>query len=71
MHNTVCFEIDGKALVLDKELITFTIPIFFICYDNDNQKYAVLCTDSEQLNYIVGKVDTNSILAMLNNTLSL
>ena len=71
MHNTVCFEIDGKALVLDKELITFTIPIFFICCDNDNQKYAVLCTDSEQLNYIVGKVDTNSILAMLNNTLSL
>lgn len=71
MHNTICFEINGKSLMLDKALITFTIPIFFICCDDDNQKYAVLCTDSDQLNYIVGKIDTKSILDMLNNTLSL
>ena len=71
MHKTICFEIDRKSLMLDKELITFTIPIFFICCDDDNQKYAVLCTDSDQLNYIVGEVDAQSILDMLNNTLSL
>ena len=69
--NEVSFKIDERYLYTDEELIEFNIPIFFICQDKNNQKYAVLCVDSEQLIYIVGKVEIKEILLMLNSRITL
>ena len=67
----VCFEIEGKCLFLDEVLVEFNIPIFFICQDDDSQKYAVLCVDSDELVYIIGKVDIKDILLMLSSETTL
>jgi hypothetical protein len=67
----ICFKIGEKYLYLDEELVEFDIPIFFICKDVDNQKYVVLCIDSEELLYVIGKVSIEDILSMLTSEITL
>lgn len=67
----VCFEIEGKRLYVDEELVEFDIPIFFICKDEKNDKYAVLCIDSKKQVYIIVKSDIGSVLQMLASQITL
>lgn len=69
--NDICFKLNNKCLYTDEELVNFNIPIFFVCRDDENNKYAVLCIDSEQLVYIVAQCSIESILAMLNSQITL
>lgn len=66
MDNVKCFNIDGESLVLDKTLVSFNdTPIFFICRDDERNYYAVLCTNVEELEYIVVKSTIKMIYEML------
>lgn len=71
MDDMVCFEINGRRLYLDEELVEFDIPLFFICRDADDNCYSVLCTDSEQLNYVVVCSNKRDILDMLNSKITM
>lgn len=56
MNNELCFCVENKNLYLEQVLVDYMdIPIFFLC-KNENQYYIVLCTDIEDLNYIIIKV---------------
>lgn len=67
----ISFKVEEKYLYTDEELVEFNIPIFFICKDEVNQKYAVLCVDSEELIYVVAKVAIKDILLMLDSEITL
>ena len=71
MDKEICFRIDSKNLYIDEYLVELNLPIFFICKDDNNLKYAVMCIDSIALAYVVCKVTLQSIIKMLRNELSL
>ena len=63
--NELCFYIDGEEIYLDKVLVDYEhIPVFFVCSSTDSY-YIALCTDIEQLSYILVKVSRADLYAML------
>lgn len=71
MSNDICFIINSKNLYIDEYLVDLNIPIFFICRDEDNSKYAVICENTKDFEYLICKVSNLSLLKMLKNELSL
>ncbi len=71
MNKEICFKINSKNLYIDEYLVELNLPIFFICKDDDNLKYAVMCVNTTTLTYVVCKVTIDSIIKMLKNILSL
>lgn len=71
MNNDVCFIINSKNLYVDEYLVEFNIPIFFICKDDNNNRYAVICENTSELEYLICQVSINSLYKMLKNELSL
>ena len=65
MNKIVCFKIENQILYLEKVLAEFDIPTFFMCIDEKNERYAVLCTDLEELTYIVAKIEISNLISML------
>lgn len=47
------------------------IPILFICEDDDNQRYLVLCIDEDEYIYIISKIKISDLIDLLSGTLSL
>ena len=69
--NDVCFILGKTKLYIDEYLVDFDIPIFFVCKDDNNSKYAVECINTTDLIYVISKVDINDTLKMLNNEITL
>lgn len=67
MDKEVCFFINGNTLFLDKVLVSFNdTPIFFVCCDSDKKYYIVLCTNMEDLEYIVVSCSPQLLYQMLS-----
>ena len=67
MDKEICFLINNNPLFLDKVLVSFNdIPIFFVCCDSSNNYYIVLCTDVEDLEYIIIESSLHSLYQMLS-----
>lgn len=66
-----CFRIGNTELFVDEELVEFDIPIFFICTDKYDHKYAVLCVDSNELIYVVCKTELDDLIAVLTSKVTL
>lgn len=67
MDKQLCFVVDGQNLFLEKTLVFFNdIPIFFVCRNEKNQPFLVLCTDLEQLEYLVVETELYTLREMLN-----
>ena len=71
MDNDVCFVINSKNLYVDEYLVELNIPIFFICKDDDNNRYAVICENTSELEYLICRISINSLYKMLKNELTL
>lgn len=66
MNNKLCFRIEGIELYLEQVLVDYMdIPIFFLCKGESNH-YLVLCTDIDELNYIVVKLSMNDLYELLH-----
>ena len=66
MDNTLCFKIENVDLYLEKVLVDYAeIPIFFLCKGGE-QYYLVLCTDMDELNYIVVKLSMDDLYELLH-----
>lgn len=66
MNNQLCFIIEKQNLYLDKVLVLFNdIPLFFVCHNEDNQRFLVLCTELEKLEYIVIETNMTNLRNML------
>lgn len=66
MDNTLCFKIENVDLYLEKVLVDYAeIPIFFLCKGR-GQYYIALCTNVDDLNYIVTKLSMNDVYMLLN-----
>ena len=58
-------------LYLEKILVTFDIPILFVCSDYENMKYLCLNIDSESGKTVIAPTDNDHLLSMLKNEISM
>ena len=66
MDNKLCFRIENIELYLEQVLVDYIgIPIFFLCKD-EGEYYLVLCTDIDELNYIIVKLSMNDVYELLH-----
>lgn len=72
MNKQLCFIIEKQNLYLDKVLVLFNdIPLFFVCHNEDNQRFLVLCTELEKLEYIVVAIGLTNLRNMLSRKKSM
>lgn len=65
MNGNLCFRIEGIELYLEQVLVDHMgIPIFFLC-KGEGDYYLVLCTDIDELNYIIVKLSMNDVYELL------
>lgn len=66
MNKTLCFKIENNDLYLEQTLVDYMdIPIFFLCR-SEEQYYISLCTDTDELNYIVAKLSLADVYNLLH-----
>lgn len=66
MNSNLCFRIEGIELYLEQVLVDYMdIPIFFLC-KGEGSCYLVLCTDIDELNYIIVKLSMNDLYELLH-----
>ena len=71
MEKELCFYIEGNKLYLEQVLVDYNdVPIFFICKD-EKRYYAVLCSDIEELSYIVINLSEVELYNLLHGKLSM
>ena len=71
MDSELCFRIEGIELYLEQVLVDYMdTPIFFLCKGESNH-YLVLCTDIDELNYIIVKLFMNDVYELLHGERSI
>lgn len=66
MDRELCFRIENIELYLEQVLVDYMdIPIFFLC-KGEGDYYLVLCTDIDELNYIIVKSSMNDVYELLH-----
>lgn len=61
-------EVNGFGeLFLEIILVTFDVPLLFVCLDKNHNRYLVLCEDEEEGEYLLAKCSNQMLLQMLNN----
>lgn len=66
VDSELCFRIENIELYLEQVLVDYMdIPIFFLCKGEDDY-YLVLCTDIDELNYIIVKLSMNDVYELLH-----
>lgn len=66
MNSNLCFRIEGIELYLEQVLVDYMdIPIFFLCKD-EGSYYLVLCTDVDELNYIIVRLSMDDVYGLLH-----
>ena len=66
MNSNLCFRIEGIELYLEQVLVDYMdIPMFFLCKGESNH-YLVLCTDIDELNYIIVRLSMNDLYELLH-----
>ena len=66
VNSNLCFRIEGIELYLEQVLVDYMdIPMFFLCKGESNH-YLVLCTDIDELNYIIVRLSMNGLYELLH-----
>ena len=67
VDSELCFRIENIELYLEQVLVDYMdIPIFFLC-KGEGDYYLVLCTDIDELNYIVVKLSMSDVYKLLHS----
>lgn len=56
-------------LCLEKILVTFDLPILFVCVDLQNRKYLCLNVDDNNMKYVIAEVESQQLIDMLSNVI--
>ena len=66
MNCKLCFRIEGIELYLEQVLVDYMdVPIFFLC-KSEGDYYLILCTDMDELNYIIVRLSMNDVYGLLH-----
>lgn len=71
MEENTCFVLNNLELVFDQELVSYNdFPVFFTCKDGKSV-YLVLCTDIDNMHYLIAKTTRMNLLKMLDAQISM
>lgn len=71
MKKELCFYIENKGLYLEQVLVDYNdVPIFFLC-KNEEQFYIALCTDMEELSYVIEKLSLAEVYKLLHGMITM
>lgn len=60
--NDLCFIINSREIYLEKVLVSFNeTPMLFVCRAANNIPFAALCTDLEQLSYLIAQTTDRDV----------
>lgn len=65
------FKIDNQILVREQNLIECQVPIFFVCIDDNGQRYLVINLDFEDDEYLIAKATNIDIVDMLQGKITM
>ena len=69
MDRELCFKVDNKDIYMEQILVEYMdIPIYFLC-KAEKQFYIVLCTDIEELTYLVEKISCKNVFDLLHGNI--
>ena len=58
-------------LYMEKILVSFDVPVLFVCKDYENRKYLCLCVDESIGEYVIAELKINKLLDMINNKVTM
>jgi hypothetical protein len=58
-------------LYVEKVLVTFDVPILFVCVDYENRKYLCLNDSEDNDKYVVAETDNTQLIDMLRNKITM
>lgn len=58
-------------LFLEKIIVSFDVPILFVCNDFENRKYLCLNVDEEAGTTVIAETDNRTLISMLNNQVTM
>lgn len=71
MNENKCFYIEGNYLYLEQALVVYNgIPIFFLC-KSGKKYYTALCTNTEEMTYIVVETPALEIYKLLHGRVAM
>lgn len=71
MNTELCFYIEKKDIYLEQILVDYmNVPIFFLCKD-DKQYYLALCSNMDELNYIVVQISLTDTYNLLHGKIAM
>lgn len=66
------FKINNNMLNMEAVLVDYNgLPVFYVCVDEEHNRYFVLCIDLENYVYYVAKTSVSLILSLLSGTQSI
>lgn len=72
MNKEICFKIDSVELFLEQVLVEYNqIPVYFICLDERQTYYIVLCVDIDEEKYIIVKSEIERLIKLLSGKITM
>lgn len=72
MNKELCFKIDSKELFLKQVLVEYNgVPVYFLCEDQKQVYYMVLCIDIDEEKYIIVKTSIEKVLKLLKQRITM
>lgn len=56
---------------MEKIIVSFDVPILFVCNDFENRKYLCLNVDEEAGTTVIAETDNRTLISMLNNQVTM
>lgn len=70
-QNKVLFKINNHMLYNDVKLIDLDVPVLFVCIDESQNRYLVLCVDPDDCYYLVVPITSHKLIQMLNGQITM
>lgn len=68
----MCFKIDSKELFLEQVLVEYhKTPVYFVCKDNNEVYYVVLCVDIDDEKYIVVETEIERLVNLFRKKITM
>ncbi len=65
-------ELEGfGSLAVEQVLVSFDVPILFVCENQNGKRFLTLCIDDEEGRYVIAEVLTSNLIGMLNNDITM
>lgn len=72
MEKELCFKINSQELFLDQVLVEYNnIPVYYICKNDNEAYYIVLCTDIDEEKYVIVNIQIEDIINLLKQRLTM